>query len=259
MKFGIITATYNRADKLTRCIDSVLQQTYSDYEIVIINDSPSNEAYLPVMDKYAGYEKIHLINNKQNSGVNFTRNQGLNSISPDVDWVIFLDDDDYLKDDALYNLQKIINENPKESWIVTNRAYSDGTKITFGKKGNGHYSYIYNYLLFRNFKGDATHCIKKTLINGDKKIRFATTIKQAEEWIFYFDLARITKFLYINKNTTLSDGYLDDGLTSIQNVSFKDKINNIRSIITEGVTRGSIYSPFFCFYVLIKLMFKLLK
>ena len=48
MKFSIITPTYKRADKLSRAVNSLRNQTYTDWEMIIVNDSPAETEYLLV-------------------------------------------------------------------------------------------------------------------------------------------------------------------------------------------------------------------
>ena len=57
MKFTIITPTYNRPDELARAVESVLGQTYQDFQMVIINDSPDYD-YTSFENKYISNDKI---------------------------------------------------------------------------------------------------------------------------------------------------------------------------------------------------------
>ena len=95
MRFSIITPTYKRSDKLIRAVKSVQAQTYKDWEMVVVNDSPNDETYIPFASSIND-PRIHYHVNKTNSGVNFTRNFALDRVSADSKWVVFLDDDDYL-------------------------------------------------------------------------------------------------------------------------------------------------------------------
>ena len=73
MKFIIITPTYNRPTELTRAVESVLGQTYQNFEMIIVNDSlfiiTQN-----LKNKYKTNQKIIYIKNDENKGVNFSRN-----------------------------------------------------------------------------------------------------------------------------------------------------------------------------------------
>ena len=183
--FTIITPSYKRPTELAQAVSSVVAQSVTDWELIILNDNPGDG----VTDAISalGDSRIHILENDANQGVNYTRNRGLGNVSRKSDWVIFLDDDDVLASDALARLSAIIATNPAP-WIVTARG-TDSTTPTTNGVSKKMYSYIWDYLIWRRFKGDATHCIKTSLINNPTHpLRFPARFKQAEEWLFYCEL-----------------------------------------------------------------------
>ncbi len=246
MKYSIITPTYNRPDLLKRSIDSVLNQRNQndfDWEMIIVNDSPlfdytEVEKYLTDIND----TKLKYLKNQKNIGVNYSRNFALNNISTDSDYIIFLDDDDHLNDDAIFEINKIIksylNENKKETtWLATNRLKENQESITKLKnKDIKLYSYLCDYLIFKKISGDATHTIKSSVIKKNK-ITFSQYIKNGEEWLFFIKIPE--KFIYKNLNSTISGGYLEDGLTEdLKNkyktntkILWKEIINNKKLIL----------------------------
>ena len=117
MRFSIITPTYKRPEKLARALLSVQAQTYQDWELIIINDSPQDPGYAEFAS-HINDPRIRYKTNRLNSGVNFSRNAGLDLISADSKWVIFLDDDDYLAPDALQTFADLIDDHPSVSWFM---------------------------------------------------------------------------------------------------------------------------------------------
>ena len=98
MKVSVIIPVYNVEKYLRRCLDSVVNQTYKDVEVILVNDgSPDNSK--EICEEYvAKYSNIQLINQK-NAGLGAARNTGLQYITGDA--VTFVDSDDWLELDAI--------------------------------------------------------------------------------------------------------------------------------------------------------------
>lgn len=90
----IIVPIYNVEAYLPKCIESILNQTYSNIEIILVNDgSPDNSG--EICKRYANEDKRIKIVNKPNGGLSDARNAGLNVASGE--YVIFVDSDDYIE------------------------------------------------------------------------------------------------------------------------------------------------------------------
>lgn len=90
----VIMPAYNAARYIAQSIDSVLAQTYQDWELLVINDcstDATNEIVLGYIERDAK-KRIHLLNNKKNSGVSETRNAGIKKAKGR--YIAFLDSDD---------------------------------------------------------------------------------------------------------------------------------------------------------------------
>lgn len=220
MKFSIITPTYKRPKELERAINSVLKQDYTNFELIIINDSPDFD-YSELENKEILKDKrIKYFKNEKNMGVNFSRNFALDKVSEDSDYIIFLDDDDWLNENCLSEAVKIIKENPNYSWYVSNRAdFKTNESITKNNTNKKEINYLKDYLIFKKFKGDATHIISTKY----KDIRFSKKVKQAEEWFYFVQLPK--KFFYYDFNSTFSRGYEEVGITK----TYKNKIDKIKN------------------------------
>lgn len=98
MKVSVIIPVYNVEKYLRRCLDSVVNQTYKDIEVILVNDgSPDNSK--EICEEYvAKYSNIQLINQK-NAGLGAARNTGLQYITGDA--VTFVDSDDWIELDAI--------------------------------------------------------------------------------------------------------------------------------------------------------------
>lgn len=105
MLFSIIVPVYNSELYIRECVDSVLRQTFTDWELVLVDDG-SNDDTPRVLDKYATDSRI-VIFHIPNGGASNARNFGIKHSKGD--YVVFLDADDYFKDDYLEKLAKAIS------------------------------------------------------------------------------------------------------------------------------------------------------
>lgn len=132
MYFSIIIPLYNKADYILRCINSVLNQQYLNYEIIVIDDG-STDGGAEVL-KRLNDPKITL-HQQINKGVSIARNIGV-SLSK-YDYVTFLDADDTWEKEYLINLKQLIEDYPHCGIYGLNHYYSlQGGKITFDRYAN---------------------------------------------------------------------------------------------------------------------------
>ena len=97
-KVSIIVPIYNVEQYLRRCIDSLLAQTYTNIEIVLVDDgSPDNCG--DICDEYAQTDTRIKVIHKKNCGLSAARNSGIEAVSGE--WVTFIDSDDWLETDAI--------------------------------------------------------------------------------------------------------------------------------------------------------------
>lgn len=94
---SIIIPVYNVENYLAQCLDSVLNQSYSNIEIVLVNDGSTDKS-ADICESYAKKDSRIKLIHKENGGLSSARNTGLESISGE--YVAFLDSDDWLEPDA---------------------------------------------------------------------------------------------------------------------------------------------------------------
>ena len=106
-KFSIIIPCYNAEPYLERCLNSVISQSYKNFEIIIINDGSTDKS-LEIIEKYLNiFGNIKCIN-QANQGVAIVRNNGINQISGNK--FIFVDADDYINPDLLWQLNEVLKK-----------------------------------------------------------------------------------------------------------------------------------------------------
>ncbi len=89
-KISVVVPTYNSEKFVCRAIDSILRQTYSPYEIIVVDDASSDNTVNVVQKRFG--DKIRLLKNQTNQGAAATRNVGIKAARGD--WIAFLDSDD---------------------------------------------------------------------------------------------------------------------------------------------------------------------
>ena len=107
MKFSIIVPVYNTYKYVDKCLNSIKNQTYDNFEVIIINDGSTDNSIFYI-NKYL-IDKRFKLYNKQNTGLANTRNYGVKVSSGD--YFIFVDSDDYIKEWLLEVLNKTLISN----------------------------------------------------------------------------------------------------------------------------------------------------
>lgn len=95
-KISVIVPIYNVEQYLPRCIDSILAQTYANFELLLINDGSIDNSG-KICDEYAVKDSRVKVFHKENGGVSSARNLGLDNATGY--WVSFIDADDYISND----------------------------------------------------------------------------------------------------------------------------------------------------------------
>lgn len=104
---SIIVPVYNVEGTLNRCIDSILNQTFSDWELFLIDDGCTDKSG-KICDEYASKDGRIKVFHKENGGVSSARNVGLDNAKGE--WITFCDSDDFVYSDWLKNYVDNISE-----------------------------------------------------------------------------------------------------------------------------------------------------
>ena len=107
-KISVIIPTYKTDTYFDTCLQSVLNQTYANLEIIIINDGNEAEFTNQLIDAASKDERIKLIHHNKRQGVAFARNRGLKEATGK--YLYFLDSDDYIASNTLAQLVKYTNQ-----------------------------------------------------------------------------------------------------------------------------------------------------
>ncbi len=133
---SIVVPIYNVEKYLNDCVDSVLNQTYQNLEIILVDDGATDSSG-KICDEYAKKDKRIKVIHKENGGLSDARNKGLEMVSGD--YVYFLDSDDYLANDCIEILLNAIKNEGAECLLFNAKSFIDGEDVyynTYTRKGS---------------------------------------------------------------------------------------------------------------------------
>ena len=119
-KFSIIVPVYNVENYIKKCLDSIFDQTYKDYEVIVVNDGTKDNS-MNIVNNY----KVKIVTQK-NQGLSAARNHGVEKAKGE--YLIFLDSDDYWDKDLLLNLSESITNNPDVVRFQIKEVYENSDK-----------------------------------------------------------------------------------------------------------------------------------
>lgn len=192
---SIIIPVFNSEIYISRCIDSIFNQTFENFEVICIDDGSTDKSGI-ICDEYASKDSRIKVIHKKNEGVSVARNTGLQNIKGN--FVSFIDSDDWLESDFLQLLyEKITTEKADISLCGWNFVYTNGTKSCLSEIGT---TKIENINLALINKGNPR--VWGKLFKSDllKNIVFNNSISIGEDSLFYIEtLIKSNKIAVINK------------------------------------------------------------
>ncbi len=123
-KFSVIVPLYNKAPYVRKALESIVSQTYKDWECIVINDGSfdnSLEVVKNFVDEFKMYDLRFKIVDQKNAGVAAARNRGV--AESHGEYVCFLDADDWWEPEFLEEMDKLVKEYPDAGLYATNYIY----------------------------------------------------------------------------------------------------------------------------------------
>ena len=133
---SVIVPVYNVEDYLPRCIDSILAQTYTDFELLLVDDGSPDDCGR-ICDEYAKKDKRIRVFHKSNGGPSEARNYGLDRMKGN--YVAFVDSDDYVGENYLSILMEMITEGKTDFAAVSMEHVYDSNQIKTDEKDEREY------------------------------------------------------------------------------------------------------------------------
>ncbi len=214
---SVIIPTYNRAHLIGRAIQSVLNQTYQDFEIIVVDDGSTDNTE-EVMKRFND-ERIKYIKHEQNKGEAAARNTGIKIARGE--YIAFQDsDDEWLPEKLEKQIKVFENASSKVGvvytgfWRIKNgkKTYIPSSKIT-PKEGD-----IHNILLEGNFIGGPVTLIKKECF--ERAGMFDEELPLLTDWEMWIRLSKYYHFKYIDEPLVISY-YQPDSIGRNQDASIR--------------------------------------
>ena len=188
---SILIPVYNAGEYLRRCLDSITGQTYSNLQIVIIDDGSTDNSWI-IMQEYSAADDRIEIYRQENKGVSTTRNLLLEKIKGD--FLLFIDSDDWIEPQTVEMLiQKQQTENPD---VVVYQIY--GSKVDH----EGSFTrdeIIKLFVEHRVFHGSLCNkLIRRSLVNG---LHFDETVSYGEDALMVWQVLQcVNRVVVINEH-----------------------------------------------------------
>lgn len=227
---SIIIPVYNVEKYLRECLDSIVNQNASNYEVILIDDGSTDESP-KICDEYAGrYAQVSVIH-KNNCGVSLARNVGLDFAKGD--WIWFVDADDYVADSSLLILSEVAQRDCDTIFHGLNRVFENG-KIIIGYHDEEFKLCKDDFLSSRNCYQNGMLLFSSSIIR-DYRIRYSKDIKMGEDLEFQYKyllhckhpIAIPYNFYYIRER---------QGSASRSSVSVRNNMLGCQAILTNMIS-----------------------
>ena len=194
---SVILPVYNTEKMLKRCIESILNQEFPDFELIIINDG-SNDSSLSICENYAAQDSRIKIISKQNYGVSSARNLALEHVRGK--YICFVDADDWIEKEYLSAFFRL-NKNPDKE-IVIQSCFEDTSKEStikclFPDKKYNQENFARVFLQLRILGyGYPFAKLYQTDIINEHNLRFDTHIHFIEDLLFFLNYMQYMQSLH---------------------------------------------------------------
>ena len=185
-KVSIIVPVYNVEKYLNRCVESIVKQTYTNLEIILVDDgSPDN---CPAMcDAWAERDSRIKVIHKENGGVSSARNIGIDNA--DGDYISFVDSDDYVENNFISSLLSGCQNNEAQLSVC---GYYENDKVVKAEASALVNANDADIMLFDNddcpyFQGFSCNKLYRKDIITDNCLKFDESIKLCEDTLFNFN------------------------------------------------------------------------
>lgn len=180
---SVIIPVYNASKYLSRCLDSIFAQTFTDWQLLLVDDGSKDDS-LRVMNEYAVKDSRIKVYHKENEGVSIARQYGLDRV--DTTYFIYCDADDYVEPDYLEKLHEAIEQNHSELAICAYWEEYESHQILMDTPDSSVDELIHNFLNDKVW-GVTWNKLYKTSVVRENNIRFIPHLQMWEDLAFTID------------------------------------------------------------------------
>jgi len=250
---SIIVPIYNVDKYLNKCIESILNQTYTNLEIILIDDGSTDDSG-KICDEYAEKDDRIIVIHKENGGVSSARNEGLKIATGK--YLCFVDSDDEVKKEYIETLVNLISKNnidiaminyirkypdyeTKNEYFIENKLLNKNQFFIHLFENNSYGGYLFNKIF-----------IKEKILSNN--VRFDENIHICEDLLFvcqvadkcekfYYDFDEYLYYYYIRSDSALRSKYSARTATRVDIYDTILEILNTNGVDTIFVKRDYVY------------------
>lgn len=218
MQISVVIPLYNKAHTIVNTLNTVMSQTYQNFEVIIVNDGSTDDG-VAVIEKHFKDSRIRIVNQK-NAGVSVARNRGVDEAKGE--YVAFLDADDEWHSDYLNTMVKLIYHYPQAGLFLCGGLIRNADGSIFVRIAKGYENYQGKIQLFQN--PEVFSHTSATIVNRDKfnkTHRFIPNMCKYEDFLASQTLALITEVVYCGLPLTKYIGGIEGQLTQINQTNPK--------------------------------------
>lgn len=198
-KISVIVPVYNVDQYLKRCLDSILSQTYTDFEVILVNDG-SKDSSGKICDEYcSAFCNVFAIH-QENAGLSAARNTGIDWVmqNSDSEWLTFIDSDDWIHERTFETLIAALRENNADISVCKFERTFGAEPIVDTEKLHGTIVNTENFYIENNVVATVAwgKIYKKSLFSN---IRYPVGKIHEDEYTTYKLLFRANKVVYIDQ------------------------------------------------------------
>lgn len=225
---SVIIPVYNTASYLTACLDSILRQTYADFELLVVDDG-STDASPVICDDYAGRDSRVKVFHQTNAGVSAARNLALSHASGK--WVCFVDSDDTVLPGYLEEMvAATANDDCLVMGNISDPLFEGLVTEDLSLQGKDMVDYMLRHALF-NLCGPVAKLFSRKVLQ-ENQIVFTAGIHYGEDLIFLLRYINKVEQVILRKSenyrVTMREGSLSRGY-----YSFESEYACFQSCLTE--------------------------
>ena len=185
MRFSVVIPLYNKEPFVEKTLRSALEQTFPDYEIIVVNDGSKDGSLEVAKRVLEGVENATIID-QENAGVSTARNNGI--ATSKGDYICILDADDWWEPTFLEEMDKLISEYPDAGLYCTNYYYVHNGKSTVKLDiPTGYFNYCKEYARTLCMIATSSCCCSKAILN--EMNGFKPQLKLGEDFDLWIRIA----------------------------------------------------------------------
>lgn len=211
---SIILPTYNRAHCIKKAVESVLRQTYSQWELLVVDDGSTDDTEAIIAAYAASDHRVRYYRQPSNKGVSAARNEGIRQAR--YDYIAFQDSDDVWHEDKLEKQMRVFSENPDVGLVycAIQGTRQDGREVLIPDQSIERsllYGNLYKLLLQGNVIGAPAVVMRKAC--AGQCGGFDETLSCLEDWEMFVRIAKSYEIGYVDEALVDAD-FHDGGVSS---------------------------------------------